>query len=64
MNMNRDLTIKQTAESIGVHQNTIRKWIADGVLQAYRLNGTKIIRITQASIDELKQPVRQEDLNE
>ena len=58
MNMSQDLTIQQAADNIGVHKNTIRKWIADGVLQAYRLNGTKIIRITQASINELKQPVR------
>lgn len=58
MNMSQDLTIQQAADNIGVHKNTIRKWIADGVLMAYRLNGTKIIRITQASINELKQPVR------
>lgn len=58
MSMSQDLTIQQAADNIGVHKNTIRKWIADGVLMAYRLNGTKIIRITQASINELKQPVR------
>ena len=58
MTMSQDLTIQQAADNIGVHKNTVRKWIADGVLVAYRLNGTKIIRITQASINELKQPVR------
>jgi excisionase family DNA binding protein len=58
MMMSQDLTIKQAAETIGVHENTIRIWIKSGTLQAYRLNGTKIIRITQASINELKQPVR------
>jgi excisionase family DNA binding protein len=64
MNMSHDLTIQQAAENIGVHKNTIRKWIADGVLMAYRLNGTKIIRITQASINELKQPVRSVETDE
>ena len=64
MNMSHDLTIQQAAENIGVHKNTIRKWIADGVLMAYRLNGTKIIRITQASINELKKPVRSVETDE
>lgn len=56
--MNRDLTIKQAAELIGVHENTIRIWINAGTLNAYRLNGTKIIRIAEADIHALKQPVR------
>lgn len=59
--MNRDLTIKQAAELIGVHENTIRVWIKNGTLMAYRLNGTKIIRILEADIHKLKQPVHPGD---
>lgn len=58
MNINHDLTIKQAADTIGVHENTIRLWIKSGTLQAYRLNGTKIIRITQAAINDMKTPAQ------
>lgn len=61
MNMNHDLTIKQAADTIGVHENTIRLWIKDGRLQAYRLNGTKIIRITQAAINDMKTPAQDKE---
>jgi excisionase family DNA binding protein len=56
--VNQDLTIKQAAETIGVHENTIRLWIKSGTLPAYRLAGTKIIRVTRAAIDELKTPAQ------
>lgn len=61
MNMNHDLTIKQAADMIGVHENTIRLWIKDGRLQAYRLNGTKIIRITQGAILAMKTPAQDKE---
>jgi excisionase family DNA binding protein len=59
--VNQDLTIKQAAETIGVHENTIRLWIKTGTLPAYRLAGTKIIRVTRAAIDELKTPAKDAD---
>lgn len=59
--MNQDLTIKQAAETIGVHENTIRLWIKSGTLRAYRLAGTKIIRVTRAAIDELKTSAKDAD---
>lgn len=58
MNINNDLTIKEAADAIGVHENTIRLWIKSGTLRAYRLAGTKIIRVTRAAIDELKTPAQ------
>ena len=60
--MNQDLTIKQAAETIGVHENTIRLWIKSGTLPAYRLAGTKIIRVTRAAIDELKTSAKDADV--
>jgi excisionase family DNA binding protein len=59
--VNQDLTIKQAAETIGVHENTIRLWIKSGTLRAYRLAGTKIIRVTRAAIDELKTSAKDAD---
>ena len=59
--MNQDLTIKEAAEQIGVHENTIRLWIKSGTLPAYRLAGTKIIRVTHAAIDALKTPAQDKE---
>lgn len=60
MNFTRDLTVQETAETLGVHEETIRRWIKAGQLNAYRLNGRKLIRITRESIEQLKQPVQVE----
>jgi len=61
VNINNDLTIKEAADAIGVHENTIRLWIKSGTLRAYRLAGTKIIRVTRAAIDELKTSAKDAD---
>jgi excisionase family DNA binding protein len=44
------VTIKQAAESLSVHPNTIRNWIKTGKLKAIRFS-SKTIRI---SADELR----------
>ena len=46
------ITIKQAAELLGVHPNTIRNWIADGRLQVERI-GTRIIRIDKNQLNKL-----------
>lgn len=53
-----DLTIKQAAETLGVHVNTIRAWIKAGTLYAYQLGGTRIIRIPAEAIDAIKLPAK------
>lgn len=40
------LTIPQAAELLGVHPNSIRNWIKDGLIKTTRL-GHKLIRIDQ-----------------
>lgn len=55
---NRDLTIKEAAAQMNVHEETIRRWIQAGTLNAYRLNGRKLIRITQKDLDNLKEPIK------
>jgi excisionase family DNA binding protein len=49
-------TIKQTAEYIGADPKTIRRWIADGRLTAYRV-GPRLIRIDRESILKLASPI-------
>lgn len=51
------LSIRQSAELKGVHQNTIRNRIADKTLPAMRL-GRNIIRINQADLDAIFTPYR------
>jgi len=49
------LTIKDTAERLGVHRNTVREWIATGTLKAYRY-GERIVRINPADLDAIAEP--------
>lgn len=49
-------TISQTAEFFGVDEKTIRRWIAQGRLTAYRV-GPRLIRIDRESIAKLCKPI-------
>lgn len=43
------LTMKQAAEAFGLSDRTIRRWIADGLIVAYRV-GPRFIRIDRDSL--------------
>jgi excisionase family DNA binding protein len=49
-------TQKQAAEFIGVDVKTIRRWISQGRLTAYRV-GPRLIRVDRASILKLASPI-------
>jgi excisionase family DNA binding protein len=49
-------TIKQTADFFGVDAKTIRRWISQGRLTAYRV-GPRLIRIDRESILKLASPI-------
>lgn len=49
-------TIGQTAEHFGVDVKTIRRWIAQGRLSAYRV-GPRLIRVDRESIIKLANPI-------
>lgn len=49
------LTIAQTARFIGVHEITVRKWLASGRLQAWRI-GSRVVRIRLSDIEAAMQP--------
>jgi excisionase family DNA binding protein len=44
------LTIKEAAEALDVHENTIRNWVKNGLLRSYRLNPTGRIFINETDI--------------
>lgn len=50
------LTVRDAAEKVGVHTNTIRNKIATGELKASRI-GLRIIRIAPSDLDALFTPV-------
>lgn len=46
------LSLEQTAELCGVSTKTVRRWIAAGLLPAYRL-GPKLLRVDPVDLDSL-----------
>ena len=46
------MSVGETAESLGVSQDTIRRRISDGTIPAYRIAG-KAIRLRRADLDAL-----------
>lgn len=51
------VSVTQAAAQLGVGQTTIRRWIAEGRLQAYRVGNTRTTRIPAAQLDSLFAPV-------
>ncbi|GAS95761.1 DNA binding domain, excisionase family [Mycolicibacterium canariasense] len=54
-----DLTLEQAAEELQVGITTVRRYVAAGTLPgAYRIKGSRLIRIPRSGIEALKQPIR------
>lgn len=47
------LTLAEAAEHAGVHTKTLRRRIADGHLTAYRMAGSRLIRVKADDLDAL-----------
>jgi excisionase family DNA binding protein len=50
--------INTAARLLGVHTKFIRRRIAAGHLKAYRLKGSRVIRIDRGDLEKLKEPVQ------
>jgi excisionase family DNA binding protein len=50
------ITIEQAAEQLGVSKRTIRRYISDGFLPAYRV-ADHYIRIAQDDLDQMMVPI-------
>lgn len=55
------ISIREAADSRGVHPDTIRRLIADGRLPAYRF-GDRLIRVDPADLDRLDRRIPAGDL--
>lgn len=54
---NSDLDIATAATELSVSKKFVRDLIASGRLPAYRVAGSRVIRIRRADLDAIKQPV-------
>lgn len=45
-------TIRETADILGVHWQTVRNWIVEGKIKALKINRT--VRISEEEIERLK----------
>lgn len=48
------LSVRDTARTLGVHENTIRNWQSRGVLRAVRLPGSGYRRFSAADVERLR----------
>ena len=51
-----DLTKQQAAEVTQVSVKTIERWIAEGLLEAYRY-GPRLVRIKAAALESMGRPI-------
>ncbi|MFC2041489.1 helix-turn-helix domain-containing protein [Chloroflexota bacterium] len=53
------ITIKKTAEMLGVHPNTVRNWIQAGILRSYQVGrGYKVLLKTE----EIEKAISRKDI--
>lgn len=50
------VSIESAAETLGVEPRSIRRWIAEGIIPAYRV-GKRVIRIPAAAVEAALQPI-------
>jgi excisionase family DNA binding protein len=48
--------IQEAANRCGVHYRTLRRWVAEGRINAVRV-GPRLLKVAVADLDSLKQPV-------
>ena len=51
------LSVKEAAQFLGVSESTVRRYISDGRLLAYRLGNERLIRIKRQDLYELLSPI-------
>lgn len=54
--MSERITLHEAAERVGVSTRTLRRYIADGRLTAYRI-GPRIIRVDPADLEQIQRPM-------
>lgn len=55
--VSESLDIASVAENLGTSTKFVRDLIASGHLPAYRIKGSRLIRIRRSDLEALKQPI-------
>src|ERR1700683_3501862 len=48
------LSVREAARRLGVHENTIRNWVANGILESARLPGARFHRFSEAEVERVR----------
>lgn len=54
------LSVQEAADFLGLSVSTIRRYIRDGRLPAYRVAGERLLRIKRSDLEELLDPIFEE----
>lgn len=54
-NAKRYLTVRETARRLNAHENTVRNWVRQGVLDSARVPGTRFHRFDEEVVERLRQ---------
>jgi excisionase family DNA binding protein len=57
--MSKYISIAEVADLFGVTDRTVRNWISEGKLEAYKV-GPRAIRILESSLDLLCEPIHRQ----
>ena len=49
------LNVRETAQRLGVHENTVRNWVRAGILQSARIPGSQFHRFDARDVERLAQ---------
>jgi excisionase family DNA binding protein len=49
------LNVRETARRLGVHENTVRNWVRDGILPTARIPGSRFHRFDARDVERLRQ---------
>lgn len=55
--MSEFISLEEAADILGVTTRTIRRRIADGSLRAYRIRNSRLIRLNEADVRGLLEPI-------
>lgn len=54
------LNVRETAELLDVHENTIRNWERTGVLRGFRLPGSGFRRFPREEVERMRREMREQ----
>jgi excisionase family DNA binding protein len=54
------LNVRQAADLLGVHENTVRNWFDHGILRGFKLPGSGFRRFPREEIERMRREMREQ----